>query len=103
MGSPGCSHRALDRKRMTDRPTTVAIIGAGVAGLSAAQRAHELGIDAIVLEASNRIGGRVQTVERADGSVWDRGAHWLRQVPVNPFVAEAERRSSVTAKPWQTA
>ena len=40
----------------------VAIIGAGVAGLAAAQRLRERGVDVTVLEARDRIGGRVHTL-----------------------------------------
>jgi len=41
--------------------TQVLIIGAGVAGLSAARALHERGIDVIVVEARDRIGGRILT------------------------------------------
>jgi cation diffusion facilitator CzcD-associated flavoprotein CzcO len=34
------------------------IIGAGAAGIGAAKAARRLGIDAVVLKASHRIGGR---------------------------------------------
>ncbi len=39
----------------------VVIIGAGMAGLACAQRLQETGVDFLVLEAADRIGGRVQT------------------------------------------
>lgn len=54
----------------------VVIIGAGVAGYSAACKLLENGIkDVVVLEAENRIGGRVHTVPFGDGVV-ELGAQW---------------------------
>lgn len=45
------------------KKTKVLIIGAGAAGIAAASRLLEQGIDDfIVLEATNRIGGRINTV-----------------------------------------
>lgn len=42
----------------------VCIIGAGVAGLGAAQRLIQSGVDDIVvLEADDRIGGRIHTIK----------------------------------------
>lgn len=42
----------------------VCVIGAGVAGLGAAQRLAEAGVqDFVVLEAQERVGGRVHTVK----------------------------------------
>lgn len=53
--------------------STVIVIGAGVAGLAAAQRLAEAGHTVVVLEATNRAGGRVFT--DADGL--DLGAQWI--------------------------
>jgi monoamine oxidase len=53
-----------ERARRASSPTTradVVIIGAGVAGLAAARRLHDEGLRVLVLEARDRIGGRVYT------------------------------------------
>lgn len=52
------------------------VIGAGLAGLSCARRLHERGLQALVLEAQETIGGRVQS-DRLDGFILDRGFHVL--------------------------
>jgi monoamine oxidase len=44
-----------------DRPKTVAIVGGGVAGLTAAYRLQAAGASPVVFEASNRWGGRMYT------------------------------------------
>jgi phytoene dehydrogenase-like protein len=44
-----------------DPTLPVIVIGAGAAGLGAAQNLRELGRDVLVLEARNRIGGRAFT------------------------------------------
>jgi len=48
------------------------IIGAGLAGLSAAVRLHEAGREILILEGSDGVGGRVRTDE-VDGFLLDRG------------------------------
>ena len=50
----------------------VVVVGAGLAGLSAARRLAAAGIDALVLEASDTVGGRVAT-DVVDGFLLDRG------------------------------
>jgi phytoene dehydrogenase-like protein len=50
----------------------VAVVGAGLAGLSAALHLHDAGLEPIVLEASDGVGGRVRTDE-VDGFLIDRG------------------------------
>lgn len=51
---------------------TVIIIGGGLAGLTAAKQLQEKGVDFLLLEASNRIGGRIKT-DLVDGFRLDHG------------------------------
>ena len=52
--------------------TDVVIIGAGLTGLACAQRLTGAGIDVVILEASDAVGGRVRT-DVIDGYRCDRG------------------------------
>ena len=55
---------------MSDKP--VAVIGAGLAGLSAALTLQEVGREVVIYEGSDRVGGRVAT-DYIDGFTLDRG------------------------------
>ncbi|GAB1190917.1 hypothetical protein APSETT444_000083 [Aspergillus pseudonomiae] len=55
----------------------VIVIGAGLAGLTAAAELNRQGIDVIVLEASSRIGGRVNSATTSLGSHLDLGGQWI--------------------------
>ena len=55
---------------MSDNP--VAVIGAGLAGLSAAITLQEAGREVVIYDGSNRVGGRVAT-DYIDGFTLDRG------------------------------
>jgi monoamine oxidase len=48
--------------------TDVVVIGAGASGLTCGNRLSEAGLDVTVLEARERIGGRIYTFYPADGS-----------------------------------
>lgn len=52
--------------------STVVIVGAGLAGLSAATRLSKAGVSVKVFEASDRVGGRVRT-DVVDGFTLDHG------------------------------
>jgi monoamine oxidase len=60
----------------------VVVVGAGFAGLGAAHTLRELGVEVIVLEARDRIGGRAHSVD-IGGVVADAGGAWLQQGPTN--------------------
>ena len=54
----------------------VVVVGAGYAGLSAARAASKAGLSVALLEARDRVGGRVLTERTADGIPLDLGAMW---------------------------
>jgi len=51
----------------------VAVLGAGLAGLAAARDLAAVGVDVIVLEARDRVGGRVEGVTLDDGRIVQAG------------------------------
>ena len=63
------------------------VVGGGVAGLTAADAARCAGAEVTVLEARDRVGGRIRTVPFGPGAV-DLGAAWVHAPFGNP-VAEA--------------
>jgi monoamine oxidase len=60
----------------TRQKVEVIVIGAGIAGLAAARDLSIDGYDVLVLEARNRIGGRIWT-SRDLGVPADLGASWI--------------------------
>ena len=63
----------------------VIVVGAGAAGIAAARALTERGVAVAVLEARDRVGGRVVTTT-IRGHAVDLGAHWLHAGPINPLV-----------------
>jgi monoamine oxidase len=55
----------------------VCVIGAGLAGLTAARDLVATGREVVVLEARDRVGGRVLTEALADGTPIDHGGQWI--------------------------
>jgi monoamine oxidase len=69
------------RARAAAPPGRVVVVGAGLAGLSAAYRLKQAGITAEVHEASDRVGGRCWTLRGffADGQIVERGGELIDQ------------------------
>ena len=62
----------------------VIIIGAGISGLACAKTLHDAGKNVCVLEAKQRIGGRLYSVlDQQD--VLDLGASWIHGIEHNPI------------------
>jgi monoamine oxidase len=59
--------------------TDVVIVGAGFTGLSAAHELKTAGIDFLLLEARDRVGGRVESRQNGLGERIDSGAQFLCQ------------------------
>lgn len=57
-------------------PGSVIIVGAGLSGLIAARRLQQAGVAVTLLEARQRIGGRMVSTTTASGPVVDLGGQW---------------------------
>ena len=67
----------------TEKKGKVFVIGAGVAGLTAAQQMKQFGMDVVVFEARDRVGGRIATF-RKSSYIADLGAMVVTGLGGNP-------------------
>lgn len=74
---------------------TVIIIGAGISGLAAAKKLKDKGYTVIVLEAQEKIGGRLRT-DRSLGIAFDEGASWIHGPTGNPITGLASQAGAST-------
>lgn len=75
---------AGDLPQPVDGPVErVVVVGAGIAGLVAARALHLSGIDVVVIEGRDRIGGRTHTIDLAGAAV-DLGASWIHDGAGSP-------------------
>ena len=75
----------------------IVVVGAGIAGLAAARRLADEGVRVTVLEARDRIGGRVWT-DISLGVPIDLGAAWLHGTGGNPIVDLVDEVGAVTVE-----
>ncbi len=66
----------------------VLVAGAGIAGLTVANALTQAGVDCVVLEARDRIGGRLHTADLG-GSPVELGGSWIHTPDGNPMRAFA--------------
>ena len=87
---------------MANSDYDVVVIGGGAAGIAAARRLHEAGVNCLLVEARDRLGGRALTLGVA-GYALDVGCGWLHSADRNPWVEIAERQGrsvDKTPPPW---
>jgi monoamine oxidase len=77
--------------------TEVAIVGAGLAGLTAARDLTAAGASVLVLEARPRVGGRLLNEEIGDGKVLEMGGQWIG--PTQDRVAALARELDIGTFP----
>ena len=88
---------------MTTHDVEVAIVGGGAAGIAAARTLRDAGVNALILEARDRLGGRAWTLASAGGFPIDLGCGWLHSADQNPWreIAEASGYAiDQTPPPW---
>jgi monoamine oxidase len=81
----------------------LAVVGAGAAGIAAAREARKRGLKALILEASERIGGRACIIDWQDHAL-DLGATWMHSADRNPMSPLAEQLGMAidrTPTPWR--
>jgi monoamine oxidase len=67
----------------------VVIVGAGAAGVAAARHLAAAGLEILVVEARDRVGGRAWTVPTSVGVPVDLGCEWLHSADHNPWTGIA--------------
>src|SRR4051794_20763042 len=68
----------------------VIIVGAGISGMIAARRVLEAGLTPLVLEADERVGGRILPQEAVPGVPIELGAQWIGDTHQRMFALAAE-------------
>ncbi len=92
------NHPAIKAQPNNDKPTII-VIGAGLAGLTAAKALTEHGLNVILIEARDRVGGRIQSIQLENGEYIELGAQFFHGVKNNPLYNLSEQYH-VDAKPY---
>lgn len=67
-----------------NKEAPIIVIGAGTAGLTAASELQKMGKSVLVLEARDRLGGRIFS-QKIGHNVYDLGASWIHGIENNPI------------------
>ncbi len=86
---------------MQEADADVVVVGAGLAGLAAARALTAAGSSVVVLEARDRVGGRVENRDIGDGKVVEVGGQWIG--PTQDRLAALARELGVDTFPTHAA
>ncbi|UZQ52855.1 FAD-dependent oxidoreductase [Trichothermofontia sichuanensis B231] len=81
----GCTSGGYAQKKGQIPSSRILVIGAGLAGLAAAWELHRQGYEVQVIEARDRVGGRIWTSTAWPDIPLDLGASWIHGVHGNPL------------------
>ncbi|KAK6513535.1 hypothetical protein TWF281_005158 [Arthrobotrys megalospora] len=84
---------ASENDDQSSKKPKVVVIGAGTCGLRAAEVLIQAGCEVKVLEARDRVGGRIATTSKL-GLPLDLGANWIHGNVGNPIIEIAEKAGS---------
>lgn len=91
MGSMSSAYGgALQRNALASNTKRIVVIGAGLAGLAVARELQRRGHEVVVVEARERVGGRIWTSTQWPDIPLDLGATWIHGVMGNPLTGLAE-------------
>jgi monoamine oxidase len=74
----------------TSLEADVIVVGAGLSGMIAARKLLEAGLTPLILEADERVGGRILTQEVIPGLPVELGAQWIGDTHARMFRLAAE-------------
>ena len=76
----------------------VVIVGAGIAGLTCARELSKYNkhLNVTILEASDRIGGRVKSIKTKDGTTIEMGAQFIHGTVGNPIFDYAVEKGIIS-------
>lgn len=77
-------------KEIRPNGRSVIVVGAGIAGLAAGEALRKEGFAVTVLEAQEKVGGRLRS-NRSLGIAFDEGASWIHGVKGNPITKLARQ------------
>jgi monoamine oxidase len=90
---------AAEVQAVTGGPERIAVIGAGAAGATAARRLADYGHTVTLIEARDRVGGRIDTRRPDDWPVTvELGAAWVRGARAESFASRLELLDVETAE-----
>lgn len=95
LGSLPLLHSACTKSERSTGDYRVLVIGAGISGLAAARKLKEAGFQVNILEAQDKVGGRLKT-DRSVGIAFDEGASWIHGIHGNPITTLAQQAGMTT-------